>query len=566
MNSKVLLFISMLMIILSAGAVSSADVDHACVTDSSVIADESLDIDDFSDVCSDDELILDESNKDIKDVSDDSSDSSLKADFNETETVNIENNSMKKIPTKILSTDVDAFLKEDEYLTITLKDSDSIRLIGYTLSVDLNGVTDYTTDKRGRIRIPTKGLGVGKHIANIRFAGDDIYEESYKTANVNIKPGEICEAQDLNGLNSAISAMKTKKVEETNNTLLLNNDIKSISKKLIITINQGKYLTIDGRGHTIDLAGSSKHDLYFVVKSGDVIFKNINFINGYNKDGDKGGAISFEDDAIGTIINCTFKNCWAEKHGGAIADRTGNRLTLINSTFIGYKASDDNGGAIFCEGALLAEGCLFELNSAKVDDGAIFCKGDMRVVGSVFKSNKASGARSQCYGGAVRTEGIAYIVNSTFENNTSDDYSGAVYAKIIKINQNQNNAQGYNTFFIGNTAKDNNGGAVFCECEAYVKNAKFFGNKAYEDGEAIHGRSVTADHCLFDSNKAMGAVFSKCEGGAICSKMAAYLYNSDFLNNVAERGGAVAAQSVIMSKLHFYENKGTKGKDDIEYV
>ena len=48
MNSKVLLFISMLMIILSAGAVSSADVDHACVTDSSVIADESLDIDDFS--------------------------------------------------------------------------------------------------------------------------------------------------------------------------------------------------------------------------------------------------------------------------------------------------------------------------------------------------------------------------------------------------------------------------------------------------------------------------------------------------------------------------------------
>ena len=521
----------------------------------------------FLDVCSDDELILDESNKDIKDVSDDSSDSSLKADFNETETVNIENNSMKKIPTKILSTDVDAFLKEDEYLTITLKDSDSIRLIGYTLSVDLNGVANYTTDKSGRIQIPTKGLAAGTYIAHIRFAGDDIYEESHATANVNvIKVGEICEAQDLNGLNSAISDMKKKTAEETKNTLLLYNDIKSISDKLIITIDQGKDLTINGRGHTIDLAGSSKHDHYFVGKSGDVIFKNINFINGYNKDGDKGGAISFENKAVGTIINCTFKNCWAEDHGGAIADRTGNKLTVINSTFIGNKASEDNGGAIFCEGLLYVEGCLFESNSAKVDGGAIFCKGDMRVVGSVFKSNKASGARSQCYGGAIRTEGIAYIDNSTFENNTSDDYGGAVYAKIIKINQNQNNAQDYKTFFMGNTAKDNNGGAVFCECEAYVKNAKFFGNKAYEDGGAIHGRSVTADHCLFDSNKAMGAVFSKCEDGAICSKMAAYLYNSDFLNNVAERGGAVAAQSVIMSKLHFYENKGTKGKDDIEYV
>ena len=432
----------------------------------------------FLDVCSDDELILDESNKDIKDVSDDSSDSSLKADFNETETVNIENNSMKKIPTKILATDVNAVLKEDDYLGITLKDSNSIRLIGYTLSVDLNGVANYTTDKSGRIQIPTKGLAAGTYIAHIRFAGDDIYEESHATANVNvIKVGEICEAQDLNGLNSAISDMKKKTAEETKNTLLLYNDIKSISDKLIITIDQGKDLTINGRGHTIDLAGSSKHDHYFVGKSGDVIFKNINFINGYNKDGDKGGAISFENKAVGTIINCTFKNCWAEDHGGAIADRTGNKLTVINSTFIGNKASEDNGGAIFCEGLLYVEGCLFESNSAKVDGGAIFGQKDINVIRSVFNSNKASGALAQqCQGGAILSEETVYIDNCTFENNTSDD-GGSVYADYIYINKNQDK-QSFNTFFINSKSEDNEGGALHYLYEACIKNTVFRGNNA----------------------------------------------------------------------------------------
>ena len=318
--------------------------------------------------------------------------------------------------------------------------------------------------------------------------------------------------------------------KEHSNTLVLKQDIRSIDKKLIIKITNGKDITIDGQGHTIDLKGSSKHDHYFVVKSGNVIFKNINFINGYNKDGDKGGAISFEDKAIGTIINCTFKNCWAEDYGGAIADRTGNKLTLINSTFIGNKASDDNGGAIFCKGPMYAEGCIFEnnhaddyggaidiesdkpstfkkcifksncagddnggaifskgllniedclfnSNKAKCDGGAIFCKKDVNVIRSVFNSNKASGALAQqCQGGAILSEETVYIDNCTFENNTSDD-GGSVYADYIYINKNQDK-QSFNTFFINSKSEDNEGGALHYLYEACIKNTVFRGNNA----------------------------------------------------------------------------------------
>ena len=91
---------------------------------------------------------------------------------------------------------------------------------------------------------------------------------------------------------------------------------------------------------------------------------NIIFDHGYNKDSDNGGAISFEGNAVATLINCTFQNCWAENNGGAIADRTGNTLTLIGCTFLGNSVRDADGGAIYCKGPIYAEGYTFSSNEA----------------------------------------------------------------------------------------------------------------------------------------------------------------------------------------------------------
>ena len=429
-----------------------------------------------------------------------------------------------------------------------------------------------------------------------------------------------------------------------------------LEKKLIIKINNGNDITIDGQDHTVDLKGSSKHDHYFVVKSGNVVFKNIIFVNGYNKDGDKGGAISFEGSAKGTIINCTFKNCWAEDHGGAVSDRTGNKLTVINSTFIGNSADDVDGGAIFLKGPIYAEGCLFEdnkaddfsgavdinsgklsifkkcvfrsnragddkggaiysdgnleiedclfdSNKAKVDGGAIFCKKNVTVKRSVFINNKASGAIiAECWGGAICADGDVYIDNSTFENNSAGDYGGAIHAANVYINKGQGK-QSINTFFRNNEAGDNDGGAIFCkgpiyaeyclfednEAEEYsgaididsdklsiFKNCVFRSNRAGDDkgGAIFSDGNLEIEDCLFDSNKAKvdggaifckknvtvkrsvfinnkasGAIIAECWGGAICADGDVYIDNSTFENNSAgDYGGAIHAANVYINK------------------
>ena len=132
-------------------------------------------------------------------------------------------------------------------------------------------------------------------------------------------------------------------------TLDLSHDFDTVSEKLIINIT--KSMTIDGHGHTIDLAGSSSHDHYFKVTDGSVTFKNIRFINGYNKDDDKGGAIFFKSTLSCILINCSFEKCWAESYGGAVYS-VGN-LHIYNSTFFNNHVEND-GGAVYAEGNLIS--------------------------------------------------------------------------------------------------------------------------------------------------------------------------------------------------------------------
>ena len=515
MNLKLILFFSIILLIFSVGAVSSADVNQIDVVDSSGFGDESLDVGDFSEsteLAVEDNLILQESANSVD------SDKGRLLDAMETNGDSLD--------------DEESWKADSEYSGKIIRER--------TIPIDLRQSIDALKEK-----------------LNVKESLPDVACEAYELEDFNLYVSFMDNSGTASGesIREKLSGMYQVIIpKEHSNTLVLKQDIRPIDKKIIIKITNGKDIIIDGQGHTIDLKGSSKHDHYFVVKSGNVIFKNINFINVYNKDSDKGGAISFEDKAIGTIINCTFKNCWAEDYGGAIADRTGNKLTLINSTFIGNKASDDDGGAIFCKGPMYAEGCIFEnnhaddyggaidiesdkpstfkkcifksncagddnggaifskgllniedclfnSNKAKCDGGAIFCKKDVNVIRSVFNSNKASGALAQqCQGGAILSEETIYIDNCTFENNTSDDYGGSVYADYIYINKNQDK-QSFNTFFINSKSEDNEGGALHYLYEACIKNTVFRGNNAEWQGGAVFtmNGNLSATNCLFDS-------------------------------------------------------------------
>ena len=205
------------------------------------------------------------------------------------------------------------------------------------------------------------------------------------------------------------------------NILYLDGDFKTINNKLIIEIS--KNITIDGQGHTIDLAGGDHNDHYFRVTGGTVVFQNIHFINGYNNDDDNGGAILIKDSAKCEIYNCTFENCFAKKDGGAIAVKNNNMLIVNNSTFLNNRAEKYSGGAIWANDLIIIDNCTFKGNIAGDNGGALYAYRDANIQNSVFLNNKADSN-----GGAVCTNGGIDIKFSNFTSNTVAGKGLSLYA------------------------------------------------------------------------------------------------------------------------------------------
>ena len=239
----------------------------------------------------------------------------------------------------------------------------------------------------------------------------------------------------------------------------------------------------------------------------------------------EGGSVYCQNDL--SVENSTFKNNYADDYGGALYSKEDSYIK--NTVFIGNNAYED-GGAIFCNNASIAH-CLFELN-------------------------KATGAKfSQCEGGSVYCQNDLSVENSTFKNNYADDYGGAVYAKKIYVNNNQNTYQSYNSFFINNGVNDNDGGALYSKEDSYIKNTVFIGNNAYEDGGAIFCNNASIAHCLFELNKATGAKFSQCEGGSVYCQNDLSVENSTFKNNYADDyGGAIYADTLDLKHGCNFDN------------
>ena len=328
-------------------------------------------------------------------------------------------------------------------------------------------------------------------------------------------------------------------------------------------IQFNKKLTINGQGHTLDCLNTECSAFY--SSSGSITLMNLKIINGHNDDNGEGGAIHISGSAQYKIINCTFNNNWADNYGGAIYNGVNKALTIINSTFNNNKADDDDGGAIYTVGDVYIENSIFKGNKACEDGGAIFCGNNAYITHCLFDSNEAKGAAfSQCEGGAVYCQNDLTVDNSTFEYNHASDYGGAVYAKNIYVNNNQDSNQSFNSFFITNDIYDNDGGALYSKENAYVKNALFNGNNATEDGGAIFcGDNAYITHCLFDSNKAKAMILAQCEGGAIYCKDDLTVDNSTFKNNYAsDYAGAIYADTLelkpgcIFNSNTAYDNQG----------
>ena len=89
--------------------------------------------------------------------------------------------------TELTAENVRATYNVDKDLVITLKDSAGNAIKDASVSVDLNGEKEYTTDENGEIKVSTKGLAPASYTAIISFAGDDSYAPSSANATVTVQ-------------------------------------------------------------------------------------------------------------------------------------------------------------------------------------------------------------------------------------------------------------------------------------------------------------------------------------------------------------------------------------------
>ena len=366
----------------------------------------------------------------------------------------------------------------------------------------------------------------------------------------------------------------------------------AVSEAIGLFIHTSPDLTLNINTNNVSFTGfkNAQHDggVFGLDNAGNL---NITATNGLvfdsnraNASGRNGGAIRMTNGAL--TINAdtlTFKDNYAQKHGGAI--HSGSSVSITGNTilFSGSTAKDNDGGAIH-SGSLTINGIdensttTFQSNTAKGIGGAISTGALNLSTGSFyFDSNTLTAFQTAGRAGAISASSITITnVNTlSFTNNTSASKAGAMYstgnisisAKTVKFENNETTA--------GKSGNTNygKGGGIFADGGNVTIDANtisFTGNKAKQYGAAIRVESskalnITGTTITFENN-----VVSDNDGGAISGSNLTITGKSadavtTFKNNSAKYiGGAIGASSMTFKTGNFYfqNNKATTYHDN----
>ena len=297
---------------------------------------------------------------------------------------------------------------------------------------------------------------------------------------------------------------------------------------------------------------------------------------------DAGGESIFfkvEFGASFTLDNFTLQNGDGE-HGGAIYN--GGNLTIRNSIFTDNRAK--HGGAIYNNGSLIITDSQLNNNRAMLG-GAIYSKQDMTISHTTLKENQTfqgegdmskplgDGAR-QYYneeefdqaGGAIYTDGRTIIRQSVFDTNigsqaggaifntkfgrltvedsqfkgNSADKGGALYYAADYENAPMGNSGPISQFVVASQIKSNHYSKPMRQIDPYptpilVLNSTFEENSANQGGAIFNALWSTPviQASLFTQNEA------SADGGAIFSGADILVIQSTFIENHADKGGAL---------------------------
>ena len=268
----------------------------------------------------------------------------------------------------------------------------------------------------------------------------------------------------------------------------------------------------------------------------------------------EGGAIRVEDGGVNLNSTIFTGNEATGHHGGAIYVAGGN--TEITYSEFTNNDADDNGGAIAVYGHLYIANSEFTDNDADDDGGAIYARyGDVTVVDSIFTGNTARFSD----GGAilVRNEDDEVpvttfsIEDSLFDDNTAEDYGGAVFSG-HSVNLDIDSST-----FTDNTANVEDGGAVYAKDDATVGFSVFLRNRASDDdaGAMYFQENGAINDSRFVDN------FANDEGGAVFVENRAFIDDTVFLRNRSlDWAGALSLEGTAsLDGAIFRANKSRRG-------
>ena len=298
------------------------------------------------------------------------------------------------------------------------------------------------------------------------------------------------------------------------------------SSHRVIHLNDTSSLEING-GEISGFNYSEPGAVIYGHSPTTTIIKNLSLLN--NNSSKQGGAVYNDGNLI--IDNCIFNGNYARIGGGAIF--TGNKEANISNTTFLNNSCASFGGAIYTgSGNINISNCTFTSNNSSNHGGAVHSDGTITILNSRFKNNTASasgGALSKC----------STIINCTFEENSAGS-GGAIYDCIKIIS---------NSTFINNESR-NEGGAIYLSRPAQIIDSKFEGNNA-KNGGAISG-CANLNNSIFKGNIASEYGGAIRVGGAFRMTSCTFEENSSSLN-----GGALfinAGQDNVIKNNEFINN------------
>lgn len=140
---------------------------------------------------------------------------------------------VKKATTKIIANNVTTIYNTAKNLVITLKDSAGNPIINASVSVNLKGIENYTTNENGQIKIPVQKLTPKTYVAKVSYSGDNNYvgSDSY---------GVVVVKKITSKLTAKAKTFKVKTKTKKYSVILKTNKNKAIK-------NTKVYLKVNGK-------------------------------------------------------------------------------------------------------------------------------------------------------------------------------------------------------------------------------------------------------------------------------------------------------------------------------